>query len=89
MNLEVSNLEVMDRMVKDDNKGILLSTTIVDVKTVPQGKVVGFGVVEEVGKDAMSQTFGIPGEYMFLCFAVKRSEFEKTKATIMDNKSKP
>ena len=80
---EISQLSVMDRMVKDNNRGICLSTTIVNAKPVTQGMVVGFGLVDEIGKDAQIQTLGLAGEYMFMCFAVKRSEFEKTKASIL------
>lgn len=83
MKKEVSQLQVMDRMVKDNNRGICLSTTLVNTVPVPQGIVAGFGLVEEIGRDAQIQTLGLPGEYMFMCFAVKRSEFEQTKASLL------
>ena len=76
---EISHLAVMDRMVKDDNQGISLSTTLVSVSEVEQGSVIGFGVVPKYGDDAKVQIdIGIPGKYMFLCFAVDRTEFYKT-----------
>lgn len=87
MGKDVSQLEVMDKMVKDDNKYIAFFPTIVDVRPVPQGRIVGFGVVEEIAKDASVQVLGLPGEYMFLCFGIKRSEFEKTKQSLIDDHS--
>lgn len=84
MKKEVSQLSVMDKMVKDNNRGICLSTTLVSATPAPQGIVAGFGFVEEIGKDAQIQTLGLPGEYMFMCFAVKRSEFESTKSALLN-----
>lgn len=49
MKKEVSQLQVMDRMVKDNNRGICISTTLVNTVPVPQGIVAGFGLVEEIG----------------------------------------
>lgn len=85
MGKELSQLEVMDRMVKENNRSIAFFPTIVDVRAVSQGRIVGFGVVEEIAKDANVQVLGLPGEYMFLCFSVKRTEFEKTKQAIIDS----
>lgn len=84
MESKISQLQVMDKMVKDNNRDIAFFPTIVNVTSVPQGKIVGFGVVDEIGKDAQLQTLGLPGEYMFLCFSVKLSEFEKTKQSLID-----
>jgi len=80
----VSHLSVMDKMVKDNNQGIRMSSNICEVKKVSQGIIVGFGIEKVVGDDAMLQyTLGLPGDYMFMCFAVKRSEFEQTKAFLL------
>lgn len=79
MSEKVSELSVMDKMVKDNNQGIAMSTTIVSADFVPQGVVVGFGLANRLGEDAKLQTLGLPGEYMFMCFAVKRTEFDQTK----------
>ncbi len=84
METEISNILVMDQMVTDDNKGIRMTHNICEVKNVSQGTIIGFGVPKEVGDDAMLQyTLGLPGEYMFMCFCVKRSEFQKTKSELM------
>ena len=72
-------LSVMDRMTKDDNQGIRMSKTMTDVKDVAQGSIISFGVEKAIGKDALSQIYGLPGEYMFFCMAVNRSELEKTR----------
>lgn len=78
----------MDKMVKEDNKGIALSSILVNATQVPQGIVVGFGLEEKIGKDAQLQTMGLPGEYMFMCFAVKRIDFEQTKAKLIEDNLK-
>lgn len=78
----VSQLSVMDRMVKADNKGIALSTTLISTEKVPQGRIAGFGLEESIGKHAELYTLGLPQDYMFMCFAVKRQEFEITKQLI-------
>jgi hypothetical protein len=76
---EISHLSVMDRMVKDNNQGISLSTTLVSVTEVKQGSVIGFGVVSKYGDDAKVQIdIGVPGKYMFMCFAIDITEFYKT-----------
>jgi len=87
-NTEVTHLQVMDKMVREDNKGIALSITLVKAQQVPQGFVVGFGLVDEIGKDAQIQTMGLPGEYMFMCFAVKKTEFEQTKQALKEENLK-
>ena len=37
-------LDAIKRMAADDNKGLRMTTTIVDVKDDPRGSIVGFGV---------------------------------------------
>lgn len=81
---EISVFQAMDRMVKDDNHGIMMSKTITKVSTdLPQGSIISFGVENNIGKDALVQTFGGPGEYMVFMLAVKRTELDKTRAIIM------
>ena len=36
-------LDAIKRMAADDNKGLIMTTTIVDVKDDPRGSIVGFG----------------------------------------------
>jgi len=85
---KVSQLSVMDRMVKEDNKGIALSTTLISVEKVPQGIIAGFGLETSIGKHAELQTLGLPNDYMFMCFAVKKEAFEGTKL-VMENEDFP
>lgn len=75
-----STLSIMDKMVKENNQGVMLSTTITDVKFVNQGAIIGFGVPDEIGKDANMQNIIGTSDYMFMCFAVKKSELEKYRA---------
>ena len=76
-----STLSIMDKMVKENNQGIMLSTILTDVRFVKQGAIIGFGVPDEIGKDANVQTIIGSSDYMFMCFAVKKSELEKYQAS--------
>jgi len=76
---EPTALSVMDRMTKDDNQGIKMSKTITDVKDVAQGSIISFGVERNIGKDALSKIYGMPGEYMIVCMAVNKKELENTR----------
>ena len=81
---EISYFQIMDRMVKDDNHGIQMSTTITKVSTdLPQGSLISFGVENNIGKDALVQTVGGPGEYMIFCLAIKKSELDRTRDIIL------
>jgi hypothetical protein len=74
---EKSVLQIMDDMVKSDNKGIMLSTTLTEVAYNHQGAKVSFGVEKHFGEAAeVERDFGV-SDYMFMCFAVKKSEIEK------------
>jgi hypothetical protein len=74
-----TTLSIMDKMVKENNQGIMLSTTITDVRFVKEGAIIGFGVPSEIGNQANTQQIIGCSDYMFMCFAVKRSELEKYK----------
>lgn len=77
MNFSKSVLEMMDDMVKKDNKGILMSNTLTDVVYNNQGAKISFGVEKHIGEAAqLERDLGL-SEYMFMCFAVKKSELEK------------
>jgi len=90
---DISHLSIMDRMVKDGNSGIMMSTSIQDVYTVKPGAIVAFGVTREVGSDASVQReFGLPGENMLMCFAVNRKQLEETREKMLleiNRSSKP
>ena len=75
-----STLSIMDKMVKENNQGVMLSTTIIDVRFVKQGAIIGFGVPDEIGKYANTETIIGSSDYMFMFFAVKKSEIEKYRA---------
>lgn len=76
---KISAFSVFDRMVNDDNQGIQMATTIIKSEKVPQGYLLTFGVMDNIGKDAYSQLLGLPGEYALFCLAVKKTEIEKTR----------
>ena len=61
-------LDAIKRMAADDNKGLIMTTTIVDVKDDPRGSIVGFGTEKVCGDDAFAQTMGLPGKYMACAF---------------------
>lgn len=70
-------LDAIKRMAADDNKGLRMTTTIVDVKDDPRGSVVGFGTEKVCGDDALAQTMGLPGKYMACAFFIDREELKK------------
>lgn len=74
---EETTLSIMNKMVNENNQGILLSTTIIDVRFIEQGAVIGFGVSNEIGLDANTQTILGGADYLYMCFAVKKSELAK------------
>jgi len=83
---KISELSIFDRMVKDDNKGIQMSTTIVKVSDDPRGSIIEFGVEKNIGEDARIQKdFGLPGKYMIFCMAVNRNEYEKTRVELANS----
>lgn len=70
-------LDAIKRMAADDNKGLRMTTTIVDVKDDPRGSIVGFGTEKVCGDDAKAQTMGLPGKYMACAFFIDREELNK------------
>jgi len=72
-----SVLEIMDDMVKNDNKGITMSNILTDVVYNSQGAKISFGMDESFGKQAEAERDSKSSEYMFMCFAVKKSELIK------------
>ena len=70
-------LDAIKKMAADDNKGLRMSTTIVDVKDDPRGSIVGFGTEKDCGDDAKAQTIGLPGKYMACAFFIDREELKK------------
>lgn len=65
-------------MAEDDNTGLRMTATLVNVSEESRGSVVGFGTEKICGDDAKLQIqTGLPGEYLACAFFIKRSELEK------------
>lgn len=82
INLDMNNngykiLDAIKRMAADDNKGLRMTTTIVDVNNDPRGSIVGFGTEKVCGDDAKAQIMGLPGKYMACAFFIDREELNK------------
>lgn len=70
-------LDAIKRMASDNNKGLRMTTTVVNVKDDPRGSVVGFGTEKDCGDDAKAQTMGLPGKYLACAFFIDREELKK------------
>lgn len=70
-------LDAIKRMAEDNNKGLRMTTTVVDVKDDPRGSIVGFGTEKECGEDAKAQMMGLHGKYMACAFFIDREELKK------------
>lgn len=70
-------LDAIKRMAADDNKGLRMTTTIVNVEDDPRGSIVGFGIEKVCGDDAKAQTMGLPGKYIACAFFIDREELKK------------
>lgn len=64
--------DIIKAMGEDDNQGLMMATTLVDVRDHPQGAIVGFGVLKKYGDDAKLQVIGFPGKYMCFAFFIDR-----------------
>lgn len=77
-NRGIKILEAIRKMAEDDNQGLRMTTTLVNVSEESRGSIVGFGTEKAMGDDARYQIqTGLPGEYLACAFFVKRSELEK------------
>lgn len=71
-------LEAIRKMAEDDNQGLRMTTTLVNVSEESRGSIVSFGTEKAMGDDAKYQIqTGLPGEYLACAFFIKRSELEK------------
>lgn len=71
-------LAAIQQMAMDNNQGLRMTTTLVNVTEEQRGSIVGFGTEKEMGDDARSQIrTGMPGEYLACAFFIKRSELKK------------
>lgn len=71
--------EIFQRMIDDDNKGIAISTTIVNTATTPQGGTIEFGVEPKYCTDVRIGQLGFPSKNMCFAVFVSIEEFEKYK----------
>ncbi|WP_302994437.1 hypothetical protein [Parabacteroides goldsteinii] len=77
-NRGIKVLQAIRKMAEDDNQGLRMTTTLVNVSEESRGSIVGFGTEKEMGDDAKYQIqTGLPGEYLACAFFIKRSELEK------------
>ena len=70
-------LSAICKMAEDDNQGLKMSTTIVDVHNEKRGSVVSFGTEKECGDDARVLLNGLPNKYIICAFFIDRKELEK------------
>lgn len=71
-------LAAIQKMARDNNQGLRMTTTLVNVSEEVRGSIVGFGTEKEMGDDAKLQIqTGLPGEYLACAFFIKRSELDK------------
>lgn len=71
-------LAAIQKMAEDNNLGLRMTTTLINVCEESRGSIVGFGTEKSMGDDAKFQIqTGLPGEYLACAFFIKRSELEK------------
>ncbi len=70
-------LDAIKRMAADNNKGLRMTTTLVDVKDDQRGSIVGFGTEKKCGDDARLQIMGMPSKYMACAFFIDREELAR------------
>lgn len=73
-----NTLDSIVKMVKDDNQGIIMSSTIAEVRTDARGYIVGFGVnKKEYADSATLQSMGLPNNHLCVAFFIDIKELEK------------
>jgi hypothetical protein len=72
-------LKAIYRMAEDDNKGIMMTTTILNACINDDISEVTFQVSEAVASSAKLQSLGIAGEHMCCAFFINRKELKKYK----------
>lgn len=75
----MKTLEAIAKMAADDNKGLRMTTTIVNVVSTHYGKEVTFGTDAQSGNSAHLQMMGLPSEDLCVAFFINRKELEKYK----------
>lgn len=72
-------LDIIKKMAEDDNKGLVMSTTVAKVENDPRGAIVGFGVEQSAGNAVRPSVYGLPSRYMAFAFFIDREEYKKYK----------
>lgn len=81
---KISPFQVMDQMTNDNNKAIMMSDNLQDVRFCSQGAILSFGVELSIGSDAKLQLMtGATGENMLFCMVVNRTEMKKTQEKLL------
>lgn len=79
----MNNRNFLDRMadmVRDDNKGIIMTKDIAGTGRDSRGYIVSFGLdKKECYDSACVEELGLSGEYICMAFFVDRKELEKYK----------
>lgn len=74
-----STLERITAMAADDNKGLLMTTTVLNSCTIDGVSRVTFQVSPEVTTSAGFQAVGVAGDYICAAFFIDRKELSKYK----------
>lgn len=74
-----STLERITAMAADDNKGLMMTATVLNSCTIDDVSRVTFQVSPEVTSSAGLQSVGIPGDYICVAFFIDRKELSKYK----------
>lgn len=74
-----STLEKITAMAADDNKGLMMTTTVLNSCTIDGVSRVTFQVSPEVTSSAGFQAAGIAGDHICVAFFIDRKELSKYK----------
>lgn len=72
-------LDIIKQMIEDDNKGLIMSTTVPKVEYDSRGAIVCFGVEQSIGDAVRPSVYGLPSRYMAFAFFIDREEYKKYK----------
>lgn len=74
-----SALEKITAMAADDNKGLIMTGTVLNACTIDDISRVTFQVPQEVTSSAGFQSVGLAGDYICVAFFIDRKELAKYK----------
>jgi len=69
-------LEAILEMAKDDNKGLMMSDTVVSASEHPKGGIISFGVPKAIMEDAKLVNPFFTTAYLHVSFAIDRKELK-------------